>query len=312
MNVYGPVPSRRLGRSLGINNIPYKRCSYACIYCQIGKAIKMQSVREPFFNPKELIEQVKTVLSSIQDKKNYPDYLSIVPDGEPTLDSNLGVLIEQLKEFNIPVAVISNASLLSKKAVQEDLLKADYVSLKIDAVNQNVWKKINKPFHTFCLQDILNGMLAFKKHYKGKLVTESMFIEHVNDKINEITGIAHFLNILQPKIAYIGIPTRPPAFKNVKSSDEKTLNKVYQIFSKHIASIEYLTGYEGNAFASTGNAKNDLLSITAVHPMREEAVKELLRKTNTPFDLINQLINEKQITKVEYNGNNYFIRKFTK
>ncbi len=312
MNVYGPVPSRRLGRSLGINNIPYKRCSYACIYCQIGKAIKMQSVREPFFNPKELIEQVKTVLSSIQDKNNYPDYLSIVPDGEPALDCNLGELIGGLKTFDIPVAVISNASLISRKDVQEELLNADVVSLKVDAVNQSVWKKINKPCHAFSLEEILKGMLAFRQKYNGKLITESMFIEHVNDNIDEITGIANFLKTLQPKIAYIGIPTRPTAFKNVYSSDEQSINNIYQIFSKQVQSVECLTGYEGNAFASTGNVKNDLLSITAVHPMREEAVKELLRKTNTSFDLINQLLEENQLGKTEYNGNYYYIRKFTK
>src|SRR5690554_3234697 len=105
--VFGPVPSRRLGKSLGVNNIPYKICTYSCIYCQVGKAIKMQINRQEFYKPEELFDEVKELLDSIQDEKDFPDYITIVPDGEPTLDVNLGVLIEKLKLLKIPVAVIS-------------------------------------------------------------------------------------------------------------------------------------------------------------------------------------------------------------
>jgi len=132
--VFGPVPSRRLGKSLGVNNIPHKICSYSCIYCQVGKAVKMQVQRQEFYKPEDLADEVRTVLNHFQKKEEYPDYITIVPDGEPTLDAKLGKLIELLQVRGIPVAVITNASLIPYSGVQSDLLKADYVSLKIDSV----------------------------------------------------------------------------------------------------------------------------------------------------------------------------------
>ena len=135
INIFGPVPSRRLGKSLGVNNIPYKFCTYACIYCQIGKAIKIQNKRQTFYKTEKLVEEVQSILSYIKSSSEYPDYITIVPDGEPTLDINLGKLIKDLKIFNVPVAVITNASLINNADVYRDLLIADYISVKIDNEN---------------------------------------------------------------------------------------------------------------------------------------------------------------------------------
>lgn len=145
--IYGPVPSRRLGRSLGINNIPYKVCSYNCVYCQIGE-VPGQTVKiKPFYNTNEIIKAVEEKIKSLP-KSEMPDYLSLVPDGEPTLDMNLGSLIDGLQQFSIPIAVISNASMLTTPSVFNALLKANYVSLKIDSVTESIWKTVNRP----CIQ----------------------------------------------------------------------------------------------------------------------------------------------------------------
>lgn len=123
--IFGPVPSRRLGKSLGVNNIPYKICTYSCLYCQVGKAIKMQVNRQEFYKPADLADEVKRILGRIKNKNEYPDYLTIVPDGEPTLDINLGKLIVMLKTTGVPVAVITNSSLINLPEVREDLLLSD-------------------------------------------------------------------------------------------------------------------------------------------------------------------------------------------
>ena len=161
MIAYGPVPSRRLGQSLGINNIPPKICTYSCIYCQIGRTLNMNVDRQVFYKPKEILEDVKNKVKEAKSKKEPIDYLAFVPDGEPTLDINLGKEIEMLRPLGIKIAVITNASLLWNKDIRDALCRADWVSLKIDVVNQNIWRKINRPYGSLRLREILNGISKF-------------------------------------------------------------------------------------------------------------------------------------------------------
>jgi wyosine [tRNA(Phe)-imidazoG37] synthetase (radical SAM superfamily) len=310
--IFGPIPSRRLGKSLGVNNIPYKICTYQCKYCQIGKAIKMQVNRQEYYKPEDLVGEVKTVLSSIKNHHEYPDYITIVPDGEPTLDINLGELIERLKDLKIPVAVITNASLILLPDVQNALLNADYVSVKADTFNTETWKRINIPHKSLNLNEIKSGISSFARQYTGKLVTETMLVKGINDSYIELENTACFIETFGPDTAYIAIPTRPPAFKDTMPPDEKDVIKAYHIFKENIDKVELLTGYEGNAFSSTGDFKEDILSITAVHPMREEAVLELLHKTDDNNSLLTSLIEDKLIEKLHYSGHTYYLRRFRK
>jgi len=310
--IFGPVPSRRLGQSLGINNIPYKICTYSCVYCQVGKAIKMQVDRQEFFKPQDLVKEVKLLLSGIKNDDKMPDYLTIVPDGEPTLDIHLGELIDELKIFNIPVAVITNSSLINLPDVRNDLLKADFISVKVDAVDEDIWKKVNKPHKKLNLNDIKQGVQSFAEQFNGKLVTETMLIKGVNDSYTEFENIAVFIDTFNPDTAYISIPTRPPAFKGVLPADEVAVTAAYNIFRRSLTKVELLTGYEGNAFSSTGNFREDILCITAVHPMREDAVMELMQKTGDGPDSLNMILEEGLLEKLQYGGHNYFLRKFKK
>ena len=309
--IFGPVPSRRLGRSIGINNIPYKVCSYSCAYCQVGKAVKMQVERQEFYLPDEIIEQVKQKLNSLV-AKDFPDYLTIVPDGEPTLDIHLGELITKLKTFNLPVAVITNSSLINLKDVQADLLLADYVSIKVDTLNPDLWKKVNKPHKNLDLDAILAGILQFSETFRGKLVSETMLLKNINDSEDGLELLAQFLYHIGPEVAYIAIPTRPPAFEGIFPANEAAVTLAYEIFSRHNITAELLTGYEGNAFASSGNFTDDILSITAVHPLRKDAVIELMAKANDTPEILDKLINDGFIEKLGFNNQEYYLRKFSK
>ena len=307
--VFGPVPSRRLGRSIGINNIPHKICSYSCSYCQIGKAVKMQVKRQPFFIPDEIVSQVGQKLAGLPASE-YPDYLTLVPDGEPSLDIRLGELIVKLKTFGIPVAVITNSSLLDVNDVQDALMQADYVSLKVDTVGPSAWKHINKPHKELDLNLILQSVLDFSERFKGELVTESMLINRENDSRAPLEALAGFLQRVNPKIAYIAIPTRPPAFENTLPADETAVALAYEIFTRHGLSAELLTGYEGNAFASSGNFIDDILSITAVHPMRKDAVLELMAHANATEMDLRQLVDNGLIKRITFSGQDFYLRKF--
>ena len=255
---FGPVPSRRLGQSIGINNIPQKMCTYSCIYCQLGRTFNMQIERKEFYKPEEILDSVKSKVIEAKKREEPIDYLTFVPDGEPTLDINLGDEIDLLRPLEINLAIITNSSLIWNKDVRYDLSKADWVCVKIDAISQNIWKKINRPYKFLKLNKILDGIIEFSHSFIGNLVTETMLIQNINDKDFEMEKIADFISSLNIKKSYISIPIRPPAEKWVKSADEHSVTKAYQIFKEKNIDVEYLIGYEGNAFAYTGNVEEDL------------------------------------------------------
>ena len=309
MIAFGPVPSRRLGRSLGINNIPPKICTYSCIYCQLGRTIKMQVKRRVFYEPEEVLRDVQDKVEKAREAGEAIDYLTFVPDGEPTLDINLGREIELLRPLGIKIAVITNSSLIGREDVREALMKADWVSLKMDSTRREIWRKIDRPHGTLRLASILDGALKFVQAFRGELATETMLVQGVNDGDDQIRDVAGFLARLKPATAYLAIATRPPAEEWVHPPDEEVINRAYQIFSEKVDRVEYLIGYEGNAFAFTGNVEEDLLSITSVHPMREDAVSEFLARARADRSLIHRLIAQKQLIETEYEGRKFYMRK---
>lgn len=309
---FGPVPSRRLGKSLGINNIPAKVCSYACVYCQLGKTLHNQVERRPFYEVDDLVTSAKMRIEAAKEKNEAIDYLAFVPDGEPTLDSNLGDEIDALHKFGIKIAVISNASLIWREDVRKDLCKADWVSLKVDAATEHIWHKINRANKSLKLGDIQKGMIDFKSEFQGFYATETMLVEGVNDSKDELEKIAAFLQKIKPTKSYISIPTRPPAEEWVKAPGEEVLTMAYQIFIEHGIDTELIIGYEGDDFAFTGNAKSDILSITSVHPMRKEAVEAFLKKASSSWDIITELIDEGTLLELEYDNHHYYARKLSR
>lgn len=310
MEIFGPIPSRRLGRSLGINNIPPKACSYYCTYCQVGPTEQTEIKRRHFYGADYLVGLVEERVGQLRAQGETIDHLSFVPDGEPTLDVDLGETIDKLRPLGIKIAIITNGSLIWREDVRETLKKADWVSLKVDSVDDKIWHRLNIPDGSLKLATILEGMKTFAKEYTGKLVTETMLVKNRNVSEESAAGIADFIHRLNPDKAYFLIPTRPPAISSIRAPNEEELNRFYQIVSGKVLNIEYLTGYEGNAFASTGDVANDLLSITAVHPMREEAVRELLAKNQADWHIVENLLNQGKILETEYDSNKFYIRRF--
>jgi wyosine [tRNA(Phe)-imidazoG37] synthetase (radical SAM superfamily) len=307
--VFGPVPSRRLGRSLGINNIIPKRCSYSCIYCQLGRTSSMQITRESFYDPEIIIQQTTDKIERTKKSGQKIEYITLVSDGEPTLDEQLGDLIAILKRTEYPIAVITNSSLLHLNDVRKDLEKADWVSVKIDTISNTIWRKINRPHGSLNLEQILEGINYFSEQYSGNLVTETMIVKNINDDESSLQKLAEFISSIHPKKSYLSIPTRPPAEPWVESATEKTLTQAYQSFTNLHIPTEYLIGYEGNEFAFTGNAKQDLLSITAVHPMRQDALEHFLEKAGEDFRLVERLIKEQKIVKHTLKKSTFYTRK---
>ncbi len=310
MKVFGPIPSRRLGQSLGINNIPPKTCSYSCVYCQVGRTSRMLTERREFYKPGDILGEVDEGITNIGKANETIDYITFVPDGEPTLDLNLGEMIEMLKSYKIKIAVITNGSLLWKKDVQEELSKADLVSIKIDSVLESVWRKIDRPQHTLSLSKIIEGIEKFSQHFKGDLLTETMLVEGINDFDESLKETASLVSWLDPTKAYLLIPTRPPSESWVKPPANEVINKAFQIFNERLNKVELITGYEGNDFIYTGNFEDELLSTLSVHPMREEAIKSVIAKSVAGWSILQKLLIEKKLVEVEYAGKKFYQRNF--
>ena len=308
MIAFGPVPSRRLGRSLGINNIPPKVCACACVYCQAGKTTRMQVDRIRFYDPEKIYKKVRKKVEKIHKKGESIDYLTFVPSGEPTLDIHIDHEIDLLRPLGIKIAAITNASLIWREDVREALYRADWVSLKIDATRENHWHRINRPHRSLRLEAILSGIQEFAKLYRGQLVTETMLVQGVNDSQTNMREITEFIARLEPFSAYLSVPTRPPTEKWVQPPDEKTCNAAFQIMREKINRVQYLIGYEGNAFAFTGDVKKDLLSITSVHPMRQDAVDEFLIRAEADWQIVQELMAKDQLVAIKYRGQKFYMR----
>ncbi|MHA1792053.1 MAG: radical SAM protein [Promethearchaeota archaeon] len=310
--VFGPVPSRRLGQSLGINNIPYKHCSYSCIYCQIGKTPSYQIERTEFHDPSKII---KAAIQSVKKAgKDNVDYITFVPDGEPTLDINLGKEIKSIKDATgVKIAVITNSSLLYRDDVRLDLLEADLVSVKIDAVTDALFKKIDRPHGKLDLKNILNGIKTFSRIFKGKIITETMLLKGLNDNDEELEKIAKYMSDLNADRYFISIPTRPPAEKWAIPAGEQATLMAHEIFSKFLNrdKVELLLGIEGFEFhSSSSDPVQGFLAITSVHPMRFSQAREYFNENGLEFDEVKtQLLKEGKILVLDYMNEKFILRK---
>jgi wyosine [tRNA(Phe)-imidazoG37] synthetase (radical SAM superfamily) len=269
----------------------------------------MEIRRQRHSDPKELAGLVEKKLRRLEETGGKVDYLTIVPDGEPTLDLALGELLSKLKETGVPVAVISNASLVWRSDVRQELALADWVSLKIDAASRDVWKRVDRPHPSLSHDDILDGMEQFSRSFKGTLCTETMLVKDLNDGPLELEGIARFISSrLEVHKAYISVPTRPPAASWVRMPEADAVAAAYAIFSEKKIPAETLTGYEGNAFIITDDPAEEILNITAVHPMRSDAVEEVLQRQRSDEETVQHLVEEGRLRRVHYSGWTYYIR----
>lgn len=311
--VFGPVPSRRLGRSLGINNLPGKICTYSCIYCQAGRTKRYIVDRVSFYNPRYIVEEVARVINRIGSGSI--DYITFVPNGEPTIDSRLGETIKLLKECigGMKIAVITNSSLLWRPDVRKDLMEADYVSLKIDCVEVDCWRRINRPHRKLDLRMILDAIRTFSKEYSGKLVTETMLVHGVNTGVETIRATAEFIASLENlSIAYLSVPTRPPTEPWVRPPSSLEYATALEIYREIIGgSVGELSrpeeGYFGGSYES---ALEDILATISVHPLPIDKIRLIAEAHGEdPDEVIEALKRINDVEIIRYMGKIYFRRR---
>lgn len=271
--VFGPVPSRRLGQSLGIDTIPLKTCNWNCVYCQLGRTRPLTNVRKEYYPRQAILEEVKEALA--RHKPGEIDWVTFVGSGEPTLHSGLGWLIRQVKALsNLPVAVITNGALLYRPEVRRELSAADAVLPTLDAGTAPLYRRLNRPHPETTFERLLGGLIAFRYQYEGSLLVEVMLLRGLNDTEEELQAIASAMKNIHPDEVHLSLPTRPPAEVWVEPPDEEGILRAQALLGKvarviHPAAGEFdLSGYEELTEA--------ILAIIRRHPMREEEVVRAL------------------------------------
>lgn len=274
--VFGPVPSRRLGQSLGIDPVPLKTCNWNCVYCQLGRTRPFTTQRKVYIDQEEILGQTKSALQN--HAPGDIDWVTFIGSGETCLHSGLGTMIRAVKRLtDLPVAVITNGSLLSLPKVREELLPADAVLPTLDAGNAETFKAINRPDHSLTFQRHLEGLIQFRQVYKKKLWVEVMLVAGVNDQKSQLSKIAEALDRVQPDEIHILQPTRPPAETWVNPPDEGALKLAQTIFGKTSKTILPAQGvFDLNN--NEGDLVNAIIGIITRHPMKESELLETLRQ----------------------------------
>lgn len=227
--IFGPVPSRRLGRSLGIDVIPPKTCTYDCLYCESGRTTCLSVSRKTFVDPDVVMADL---IRFFEDHPGSADVLTFSSAGEPTLYAELGILIRNIKKrfSNLPLVVLTNGSLLWDPQVRKDLMDADRVVPSLDVLSPQSFEKLNRPHHDLQIPLILEGLCAFRKEYRGQLHVEIMVVSGINDNAEELRKLSHFLNKLAPDMIELNTVVRPPAYEDVEGLSEKDMEEIRHFF----------------------------------------------------------------------------------
>lgn len=302
--VYGPAYSRRLGIVVGINNVKLGTCSYNCIYCPSGKTSFTTVCTDNCITPYTIFTAVKSKLNELEKLGRKIDYILFYGSGDCCLDSLLSKEILLLRVFGYKIAVFTNSALLWNKTIQENLIFADYVSVKVDTVNENTWLKINRPHLRLKYDHILDGIREFANTFKGILTTETTFIKDVNDNLDEVMELGKYLKSFPHNASYFLTPLYPPLESYAISPEEKTLNMLSETIKNKISDSIMLCCPEKVEFIASDDFENELLGLLALHPVSEQAVIRFA-ETNNEKDKLAEMMNAGRIKTVEFNDKRF-------
>jgi wyosine [tRNA(Phe)-imidazoG37] synthetase (radical SAM superfamily) len=272
--VYGPIPSRRLGRSLGVDPIPLKTCNWNCVYCQLGRSVPLVNQRRNYFLPEAILAEVQLALAA--HRPGDIDWITFVGSGEPTLHASIGLLIRQVKTLtDIPIAILTNGSLLYRPEVRRDLAAADAVLPTLDAGTPELYRRVNRPYPACTFDRLAAGLIAFRKMYSGRLWIEVMLVRGLNDTEQALREIAAVLRQIEPDAVHINLPTRPPAEPWVKLPDKDGLRRAMAILGDIAQVVHSAQGSFDLAGETSASAA--IINLITRHPMSDEELRQTLK-----------------------------------
>lgn len=235
-HIFGPVLSRRLGNSLGVDLIPFKTCSMDCIYCECGKTTNLTTKRDEYVSTAEVIKELGKYLNSAPEL----DYITFAGTGEPTLHSGIGAIVDFLKEkySQYRIALLTNSALLTDKQLVEEIKNIDLIIPSLDAVSEKVFNKINRPAKNIKVNDIINGIISLKKEYRGKLWLEIFIVPGINDTERELIRFNKVLDNINPEKVQLNSLDRPGTEKWIKHAAKSKLNYIASTLNAEVEIID--------------------------------------------------------------------------
>ena len=271
--LYGPVPSRRLGLSCGIDIVPLKICTMDCIYCQLGKTAQTTIERKDYIPIEPVLAELKEALAEGLEA----DYITIAGSGEPTLNSRLGELIDGIKKLtNIPIAILTNGTLLSRAEVRADCSKADVVMPSLDAGDEQTFQRINRPYHVISVEKLISGLCAFRKEFSGQIWLEVFFVEGINTGTEQIARIKEAIKLINPDRVHLNTAVRPTADPNIA---RLSAEKLQEIANRLGPKCEVVADFSPARSGILNKSKSeDLLEPHSVINRKAEALLSMLKR----------------------------------
>ena len=226
--LFGPVPSRRLGMSLGVDLVPKKVCSLDCVYCEVGKTTKLTLDRKEYIKSDKIKEELTDYFNNNID----PDYITFSGSGEPTLNIEIGEILYFIKQIkpNIPIAILTNGTLLFDKNVRKAIIDADVVLPSIDAATEAVFEKINRPPKDLKIDKYIQGLIDFRKEFKGKIWLEIFILPDYNDSANELKELKKIILKINPDSVQLNTLDRPGTEPNLRGATRQELQRIVDLW----------------------------------------------------------------------------------
>lgn len=273
--IYGPIPSRRLGQSLGVDPVPLKTCNWNCVYCQLGRTMPLTNARREYVPRHALMDELAQVLA--RHGNGHIDHVSFVGSGEPTLHVGIGWMLRRTKELtSIPIAVITNGSLLYRPDVREELAVADVVMPTLVAGTSALYRRINRPHPELTFARLCEGITQFRREYTGKLWIEVMLIQGLNDGTQALTDLARVLERIRPHAVHITLPDRPPSETWVDAPDAEGLMRATAILGD-IAEVVHPAA-DSFDLSSYDSVVEAAINIITRHPMSQAQLLRALQR----------------------------------
>jgi wyosine [tRNA(Phe)-imidazoG37] synthetase (radical SAM superfamily) len=271
--IFGPVPSRRLGRSLGVDLVPYKTCTFDCIYCDLGRTTRKTITRQSYVPPEEIQGELELHLS-VLDKKS--DFITLSGSGEPTLNTDIGEIIRRIKEItSTPVAILTNSSLLSSEEVRRDLSEADVVLPSLDAITPILFEYINRPHPSLKIEEIISGLVQFRGQYRGQIWLEILFCRGANDGKEEVGKLKEVIERIQADRVQLNTPVRPPAEDFAFPLTLAQLENIRERLGEKAEIISEFAAPLGEEFNSVKDT--EILNLIKRRPCTTEDISKALR-----------------------------------
>ncbi len=300
--VFGPVPSRRLGLSLGVDLIPPKTCTFDCLYCQVGRTTDKTVTRRPFVPADQVIEEVRRKL-----KVCTPDAITLAGSGEPTLHSEIDRIIEAIQEFSdTRVVVLTNGSLFSQEPVRQAVLKADLIMPTLTSAHEAAFNRIHRPHEAIHHQEVVEGLVALRREYAGQIFLETVFLAGINDTEKEVEDLRDVILKIQPERIQLNTVVRPPADPQAKSLDRKRLEaiKLYMGADAQIVADIPLRDVEKRTDALAQN----FLDMVRRRPLRQQdAADSLGLSVKDIEDLVKGLLIKGFVRQQEHSGEIFYL-----